>query len=66
MLELSQFFLTLGAVLLAGFVAVAIALVLGGIAAATDPVATADVARSSGARGHFSDTLLGVVAIDDA
>jgi Kef-type K+ transport system membrane component KefB len=50
---------------LAGF-PLAMALVLGGVAAATDPVATSDVVRASGARGPFTNTLLGVVAIDDA
>ncbi|MCP4039445.1 MAG: cation:proton antiporter [bacterium] len=49
----------------AGF-PLAIALVLGGVAAATDPVATVDVVRSSNAKGPFTSTLLGVVAIDDA
>ncbi len=59
-----------GAIVSAGLVfagfPLAIALVLGGIAAATDPVATADVVHTSGARGRFTNTLLGVVAIDDA
>ena len=44
---------------------VAMSLVLGGVAAATDPVATSDVVRTSGARGRFTNTLLAVVAIDD-
>jgi Kef-type K+ transport system membrane component KefB len=44
----------------------AMALLLGGVAAATDPVATSDVIHSSAARGPFTNTLLGVVAIDDA
>jgi NhaP-type Na+/H+ or K+/H+ antiporter len=43
-----------------------IALLLGGIAAATDPAATRDVLRQSGKTGVFVDTLSGVVAIDDA
>ena len=43
-----------------------VALLLGGIATATAPAATYDVVEESGARGSFSDTLLGVVAIDDA
>jgi len=50
---------------LAGF-PVVMALVLGGIASATDPVATSDVVHANGARGRFTSTLLGVVAIDDA
>lgn len=44
----------------------AIALLLGGIATATDPAATVDVVRERGARGHFTDTLQDIVAIDDA
>ena len=43
-----------------------IALLLAGIAAATDPAATQDVIRQVGARGPFVETLKGVVAIDDA
>lgn len=43
-----------------------LALCLAGIATATDPMATADVLRESGARGSFSETLRGVVALDDA
>lgn len=43
-----------------------IALLFAGIATATDPAATMDVVRESGAKGSFSDTLLGIVAIDDA
>jgi Kef-type K+ transport system membrane component KefB len=49
----------------AGF-PLALALVLGGVAAATDPVATSDVVRTSSSKGRFTNTLLGVVAIDDA
>jgi Kef-type K+ transport system membrane component KefB len=45
---------------------VELALVLGGIATATAPAATADVVHESGATGRFSRILLGVVAIDDA
>ncbi len=44
----------------------AIALLLGGIATATAPAATQDVVKQSGAKGPFTDTLLGIVAIDDA
>lgn len=42
------------------------ALLLAGIATATAPAATQDVVRQTGARGPFTDTLLGIVAIDDA
>ena len=44
----------------------AAALVLGGIATATDPAASAEVVRESGASGPFSKTLIGIVAVDDA
>jgi len=50
--------------LLAGF-AVEIALVFGAIAAATAPAATIDVITGSEAKGRFTETLRGVVAIDD-
>jgi len=43
-----------------------VALLLAGIAAATDPAATTDVVHETGARGPFSQTLLGIVAVDDA
>jgi Kef-type K+ transport system membrane component KefB len=43
-----------------------VALLLGGIAPATDPAATADVVHESKAKGPFSDTLIGIVAVDDA
>ncbi|MBS9716013.1 cation:proton antiporter [Pseudohalocynthiibacter aestuariivivens] len=43
-----------------------IALLLGAIATATDPAATQDVIRQSGAKGAFPKTLKGIVAIDDA
>lgn len=43
-----------------------IALLLAGIATATDPAATQDVIRQIGARGPFVNTLKGIVAIDDA
>jgi Kef-type K+ transport system membrane component KefB len=43
-----------------------IALLLCAIATATAPVATADVVREQHGKGEFVDTLLGVVAIDDA
>ncbi len=41
------------------------ALVVGGVAAATDPAATVEVIREQQADGPFSRTLLGVVAVDD-
>ncbi|MGR3462461.1 MAG: cation:proton antiporter [Roseovarius sp.] len=43
-----------------------VALLLGAIATATDPVATQDSLRQSGARGAFPDLLRGIVAVDDA
>jgi Kef-type K+ transport system membrane component KefB len=43
-----------------------LALILGAIAAATDPAAIADVIRQRGGKGPFSETLKGIVAIDDA
>ncbi len=43
-----------------------IALLLGAIATATDPAATQDAIRQSGARGAFSKRIRGIVAIDDA
>lgn len=43
-----------------------IALLLAGISAATAPAATADVIWEAKARGKFTQTLLGIVAIDDA
>ena len=43
-----------------------LALVLGGIATATDPAATLDVIRECRARGSVSRILKGVVAVDDA
>jgi len=42
------------------------ALLLAGIAAASAPTATYDVVRESGIKGEFTDTLLAVVALDDA
>lgn len=44
----------------------ALALLLGGTSTATDPAATQDVLRESEAHGPFSETLLGIVAVDDA
>lgn len=43
-----------------------LALLLAGIAPATAPAATMDVVHESRAKGKFTDTLLGIVAIDDA
>jgi len=43
----------------------AVALLLGGIAAATAPAATAAVVQARGAPSPFARTLLGVVALDD-
>jgi Kef-type K+ transport system membrane component KefB len=43
-----------------------VALLLAGIAPATAPAATVDVVREYQAKGRFTDTLLGIVAIDDA
>ncbi|SRR6056297_5345 len=43
-----------------------LSLLLGALATATAPAATTDVVRESRADGPFTDTLLGVVAVDDA
>lgn len=43
-----------------------VALLLAGIAPATAPAATVDVVREYRAKGQFTNTLLGIVAIDDA
>ena len=43
-----------------------VALLLAGVATATAPAATFDVVRESGIKGEFPDTLLAVVALDDA
>ena len=53
-------------VLLAFGVQLEIALLLAGIAPATAPAAIVDVVQELDARGKFTDTLLGIVAIDDA
>lgn len=55
-----------GTGLIALGVAPAIALLLAGVATATDPAATRDVIQQTGARGDFADTLSGIVAVDDA
>lgn len=44
----------------------ALALLLAGIATATAPATTQDVVRQTGAKGPFTDTVRGIVAIDDA
>jgi Kef-type K+ transport system membrane component KefB len=43
-----------------------VAVLLAGVAPATDPAATVDVTHELQAKGEFTDTLLGIVAIDDA
>jgi Kef-type K+ transport system membrane component KefB len=55
-----------GGGLLALGVAPALALLLAGVASATDPAATQDVIRQADAKGDFTETLQGIVAIDDA
>lgn len=47
-------------------VPVEVALLLGGIGCATAPAATADVVHEARAQGGFSQTLMGIVAMDDA
>jgi NhaP-type Na+/H+ or K+/H+ antiporter len=47
-------------------VPVEIALLLAGIATATDPAAVTDVVKEINADGVFTRTLLGIVAVDDA
>ena len=47
-------------------VPILLCLLLAGVATATAPAASQDVVRQTGAAGPFTDTLLGVVAIDDA
>jgi Kef-type K+ transport system membrane component KefB len=47
-------------------VPIEVALLLAGIATATAPAATADVVHEIGADGPFSQTLIGIVAVDDA
>lgn len=54
------------AILVLSGVPVEIALLLGGIAPATAPAATVDTVQQVSARGKFTDTLLGIVAVDDA
>ncbi|MGK0223458.1 MAG: NhaP-type Na+/H+ or K+/H+ antiporter, partial [Limisphaerales bacterium] len=43
-----------------------LALLLGGIATATDPAAIFDVVHETTAHGEFTENLLGIVAVDDA
>ena len=43
-----------------------VAILLAAISCATAPTATADVIHEAGAKGPFTETLLGVVAVDDA
>jgi Kef-type K+ transport system membrane component KefB len=43
-----------------------VALLLAAISTSTDPAAVSDVVRETNARGPFTKTLLGVVAVDDA
>ena len=52
--------------LLAAGVTLPVALLLGGIATSTAPAATYDVVRETRSEGDFSETLLSVVAVDDA
>jgi Kef-type K+ transport system membrane component KefB len=51
--------------LLLGF-GLEVSLLLAAVATATDPASVADVVREERAEGAFSETLLGVVAVDDA
>lgn len=53
-----------GGLIFLGF-PIQLALLLGGISTATDPAATTEVAHELAARGEFTDTLLGIVALDD-
>ena len=55
-----------GAGLLALGWPMSIALLLAAISTSTDPAAVSDVVREADARGPFTKTLLGVVAVDDA
>lgn len=55
-----------GVGLIAVGVPLILALLLAGIATATAPAATQDVVRQARAKGPFTETLLGIVAVDDA
>jgi Kef-type K+ transport system membrane component KefB len=57
--------LMLAGLLLLGF-SVEVALLLAGIATSTAPAATTDVVHEAKANGRFADTLLRIVAVDDA
>lgn len=61
---LTAFLVGLGLIVVGTSVLVALA--LAGVATSTDPAATQDVLRQLRAKGPFTDTLSGVVAIDDA
>ncbi len=63
---LGAFLLVSAAVLLVTHQPWPIVLILGAIAPATAPAAVVMVTREYRAKGRFTDTLLGVVAIDDA
>ncbi len=63
---LGAFILVSLAMYIIGHQSVAIAILFGAIAPATAPAAVVMVTREYRARGKFTDTLLGVVAIDDA
>lgn len=57
--------LVFGALVAAG-ASIGFALLLGGIAPATAPAATVDIVREARAKGPLTETVLGVVALDDA
>ncbi len=57
--------LVTGGLLLLG-VDISLALVLAGVATATDPAATQDVLKQTGVKNRFTCILEGIVAIDDA
>lgn len=54
------------AVLALAGVAVEVALLLAGVAPATAPASIVDVVRESGAKGRFTDSLLGIMTVDNA
>ena len=62
---LTTLILVAGGLLLIGIPGI-VAILLGGIATATDPAATLDVIKENKASGKFTDTLQGIVGIDDA
>lgn len=57
--------LVTGGLLLLG-TSLTVALLLSSIATATDPAATLDAIKENNAKGRFTDTLVGIVGIDDA